>query len=1294
MRKRSLMITAGFTAFFFGFSLLTTSDSFAELPCWNDGSLSYSIGGIGGATDNRKGDISKKNRTEISDPVDVSNGNYFYQKEDLSIPSRGLLLKIVRIYNSLDVYDGPFGIGWSHNYNIFLLPISDGSEIYVLKRNADGSKDKFLQKTDGSFTPPAGCYDRLVKDAGGYTIWDKNGLKYTFDLNGKLKSIINRNLNHILFDYDVQTGVLLKATDSLNRSFVFEYNANHKVIAIRDSVGRTFNYNYDGSGNLSGSIAPATQDYPDGLTTSYTYDDHHRIVSITDPKGQGYVFLVYNQDDKVSKLTYGTGVWLFDYRPNLTVSTDPKGFSTEYSLNSDGTVKEMKQSSCYVRSSDPSYYLTIYVYDSNRERVKIIYPSGSWVKYVYDDRGNCLEVRRKRAGDADIDSPANDIVTRFTYDTRFNLLKTMTDPNGNISVYYYDYEEMLLGDLNGDTVTDGDRGNLIKISYPSVDGKSAEVKYTYNTYGQVVKVTDPNGNMIKYDYDPATGFLVKITKGYGNLNIATEMGYDSVGNVKTVKDPKGNIARFDYDAHNNLVKTTSPGPFNNAINYKYDANDNLIQIDRETGDVANPLQTTYYTYNILDKLETVKDTLNNLTIFSYDANGNRSMVRDADSNSTTYEYDERNLLWIATDSAGSVTEYNYDYDGNLEELTDANGNTADYVYDDYGRLTTINFADGTSESYWYDNSGNLVRKSLRSGGVLSYEYDNLNRIAQKVTPEAEVDYTYDAGSRLLSAACSGGITSYTYDALNRVTAVSCPGDKDISYEYDANGNRAKLIYPDSSYITYVYDALNRLTDIKDAASQVVCRYAYDSLSRRVSTTLLNGTSATYSYDAINRLTELEGLSSQGVIPGFAYTYDNISNRKTMTTENGIHSYAYDDIYQLKSTDYPVGFAFADTSFDYDKLGNRTTVTGPSIGSVSYTSNSVNQYTQVGSNVYSYDLNGNATSIATNTYSYDSENRLITTTTPTHNASYAYDPFGRRISKTVDGVTTKFLYDGDQIIAEYDGSDNMTAKYVYGAGIDEPIRMEKGGQSYYYHADGLGSVTTLTNSSGTAVESYSYDVFGKPSVISTVGNRYMFTGREYDAETGLYYYRARYYSADIGRFLQTDPIGYLAGLNLYRYCYNNPINLIDPLGLDVIILNDKEGAYPAGHIAYAIGDNGTRWDYYSKNGREKGNAHEHYSTARELLNSKDETGENGTKNNRYDRYFLINTSPDQDQKMRDYSDKHYNEKYDLIGNNCDDLTSGALDAGKVPRGKDSAFPSRSYEEIEKADSTKTRTTCKK
>ena len=168
-----------------------------------------------------------------------------------------------------------------------------------------------------------------------------------------------------------------------------------------------------------------------------------------------------------------------------------------------------------------------------------------------------------------------------------------------------------------------------------------------------------------------------------------------------------------------------------------------------------------------------------------------------------------------------------------------------------------------------------------------------------------------------------------------------------------------------------------------------------------------------------------------------------------------------------------------------------------------------------------------------------------------------------MSKTVSGTTTKYCYDGAQVIAEYEGG-TLVRKFVYGPGIDEPIAMiAVDGETetwYYYHFDGLGSVAALSDEDGDVVESYSYDVFGEPSASSSIGNPYMFTGRRWDEETGLYYYRARMYSAVLGRFLQPDPIGYAGGLNLHAYCGNNPVNWIDPWGLDVWIAKHGFGGW--------------------------------------------------------------------------------------------------------------------------------------
>jgi RHS repeat-associated protein len=243
----------------------------------------------------------------------------------------------------------------------------------------------------------------------------------------------------------------------------------------------------------------------------------------------------------------------------------------------------------------------------------------------------------------------------------------------------------------------------------------------------------------------------------------------------------------------------------------------------------------------------------------------------------------------------------------------------------------------------------------------------------------------------------------------------------------------------------------------------------------------------------------------------------------------------------------------------------------------YTSNSLNQYTRVvdANDVnYTYDKNGNLTFDGKYRYYYDVENRLTEVNNVTNQrvAAYKYDFKGKRVAKTVGIATTTFVYDGDQIIEEY-SNGGPRVRYFYGPRIDEVIcrvDISQGGgdPGLYYYYDGLGSVVALGSYMGNAMEKYSYDVFGKMTLKKfsprgLFGNRYLFTGRELDSETGLYYYRARYYHPSIGRFMQTDPLGgtpdewngylfgisgvKLRGLNIYTYVTNNPVNNVDPTG---------------------------------------------------------------------------------------------------------------------------------------------------
>jgi len=503
-----------------------------------------------------------------------------------------------------------------------------------------------------------------------------------------------------------------------------------------------------------------------------------------------------------------------------------------------------------------------------------------------------------------------------------------------------------------------------------------------------------------------------------------------------------------------------------------------------------------------------------------------------------------------TDANNHQTDYSYYPGGQIETLTDANGNITYYEYDAVNRLKTTTYANETprerTESFSYDNAGNMTSKTLRSGETITYEYDLLNRQTKKTypgIPQKTVEYVYDDLGRMTSVTDENGTIAFTHDDANHLLTTTYPGSQVVGNEYDKAGNRTKLTYTDGSWIRYTYDALNRMDQVKDQNDNVLADYTYDAL-RRTRLDYLNQTYVTYSYNDANWVTGLYNTKdNQGDISQFTYSHDQIGNRLSMTISQGTHNYTYDNISQLTHVDYPAGDPFLDKTYNYDPVGNRDTVVNG--GTVDYQNNELNEYTSVGGTSYTSDQRGNLTSDGSQSYVYDSDNRL---TGVSQSISYKYDPFGKRIEKNVSGSVTKYIHSGDQIIEEWEG-ETLARKYIYGAGIDESLVMiTLGGAKYCYHYDALGSVRNLTDSTGATVASYGYDVYGAFNLTGNAhGNSYTFTGRQWDPESALYYYRARYYSLTLGRFLQADPIEYKDGPNLYTYAQNNPTNFIDPEG---------------------------------------------------------------------------------------------------------------------------------------------------
>jgi RHS repeat-associated protein len=343
--------------------------------------------------------------------------------------------------------------------------------------------------------------------------------------------------------------------------------------------------------------------------------------------------------------------------------------------------------------------------------------------------------------------------------------------------------------------------------------------------------------------------------------------------------------------------------------------------------------------------------------------------------------------------------------------------------------------------------------------------------------------------------------------------------------------------------------LNRLATLTDSQTGQF-GFSYDALSRRTALTRPNGVNTSYNFDSLSRLASVLHKAGTTTLDGAGYAYDNAGNRtsKTNYLNNVTEQYTYDPLYQL--TQVTQGLTTTE-SYAYDPVGNRLS----SLGMSPYAYNSSNELTSTPSATFTYDNNGNTTSKAdasgTTSYAWDFENRLTTVTLPgtSGTVAFKYDPFGRRIQKSSSSATTNYLYEGSNSIADLDAAGNLVARYTQGAGIDEPLAQLRSGTVGYYDQDGLGSVTTLSGATVTIGNSYTYDAFG--NLIASAGSDaspFQYTGRDFDSETGLRYYRARYYDPSTGRFISSDPLQFGAGPNFYTYVSNDPIGHIDPTGL--------------------------------------------------------------------------------------------------------------------------------------------------
>lgn len=1116
----------------------------------------------------------EKHKVEVDYIVDTQTGFFKYHETDLVVGSEPAPwgMNFTRYYNSRDRNEySPMGYGWRHNHMITAM---EGTNSYSAYGNPSGESsadsvaqlvvivDMLRQNPFGGYTfvatslvlgtasttltnnvvnvrvgektytftllsdnvnyaPPIGVPYRLRKNSGPYFVMTSNydGVEYIFRPDGYIDRVV------------YPQGV----------TWTYTYGAGGNVSSVSNGVGAQINFDYGllslldrvwtpnstvaayfkvlDQNTISQSIV-----LPGGVTTAYEYDSKKRMTAYYMPGSiiaggsrPTSVYNTYDDQDRVIRQVNPASTSTFLYDATFTKVT-----------SNGRTVTTMFDEQKRPRSIIDGTIKTDFRYDAYGRKIQETLPEGNGISYEYD--ANHRMTKRtlfKKPGS----SLANQVET-YEYTQLWGTWTRFVNRRGK------EWKREL--NLNN--------GQILWEHGPS--GPSAKKVYENQQYGLLTSVTDETGMRTNYSYAAGlhkgyTGMTVSAQPG--GLNLSTSRVRDDMGNATSEQDARGNTTAFAYDSQRQLIMRTETAPYSYVTKYEYDLRGNKLEESRET-DIPDIWKRNKTSYSESNKVLTTTDPLGNVTKNTYDSLDRLISTEDAEGRVTKYEYNRNHQIVKVIDANGVVADVRtYTDNGKIKTIKDARGNVSTYTYDGFDRKIKLEYPDGSFEAWEYDETGpaygktdrvtKVITRTPAGANVITQTFDDYDRLLTRTpTGQPTETYAYDLAGRLLSVSTppvagnpARGKFSREYDVAGRLVKEKYQNDpanptdtKEVSYQLDPNGNITRITYPDGYYVERTFDKLNRLENIKlNGSTTAAASFVYDKLSRRTQMVFANGVTTSYQYDLADRRTGMDVQFGGSPAPALASW-----------------RYGFNKVDQMTMQKFP------DSSWEWRPPAVSTTEYGAA--------NNLNQILTAGASTLAYaDGRGNLTSDGTWTYTYNTENMLIGATNGSVTVSFDYDAENRQIRKTVGSTKTRYVYSGDQLIAEYnDTTGALLRRYVYALGKDDPIMVvDSSNVVTYLHADHLGSIIARTNNTGAIISggNYTYSPFGQSS--SLAGTTFGFTGQRFDSDLGLYHYKARYYSPALGRFLQADPAGYDVGYNLYPYAKNDPLNRTDANGME-------------------------------------------------------------------------------------------------------------------------------------------------